>query len=66
MNKTEVICTLLELVLENNAFTFDNKFYMQKAGVAMGTACVNTFASLVLVLWEDEKVFVYNPSFASV
>ncbi|XP_043945576.1 uncharacterized protein LOC122816675 [Protopterus annectens] len=49
---------LLDMVLSNNVFTFDNRLYLQRWGVAMGTPCANTYANLVVHHWE--KSFLFN------
>ena len=38
----------LKFILENNFFTFDNEFYRQKSGTAMGTKVAPTYANLVM------------------
>ena len=50
------ITAALELVLNNNYFSFDGSTYRQTAGIAMGTPCAPPLAQLfVAVLEEDLK-----------
>ena len=41
------IC-LLEIVLKNNTFEFDNKFYKQIQGTAMGTKLAPAYANIFM------------------
>ena len=51
------ITAALELVLNNNYFSFDGGTYRQTAGIAMGTPCAPPLAQLfVAVLEEDLRV----------
>ncbi|XP_048246899.1 uncharacterized protein LOC125377449, partial [Haliotis rufescens] len=43
----------LRLVLENNTFCFNGKFYHQRKGTAMGTKVAPTYATLVMGYIED-------------
>ena len=43
----------LKLVLENNTFFFNNKFYKQIKGTAMGTKVAPTYATLVMGYLEE-------------
>ena len=42
----------IKLILENNNFTFNNVFYNQSKGTAMGTKVAPTYATLVLGFLE--------------
>lgn len=42
------ICKLIRVVLENNFFQFDNVYYLQKLGTAMGSPMAPAFASLFM------------------
>ncbi len=44
----EFIMDALELILENNVMKFDEKYYKQCQGTAMGTKCAPTYATLVM------------------
>jgi hypothetical protein len=43
----------LKLILYNNVFYFDGKYYIQKKGAAMGTIIAPTYATLVLGYLEE-------------
>lgn len=45
---TDVIIFLLEIVLKNNTFKFDNKYYHQIQGTAMGTKVAPTYANIFM------------------
>ena len=55
----EFILEGLRVVLENNHFHFDNEFYLQIKGTAMGTKVAPTYATLVMGYLEDQ---LYNRS----
>ena len=59
------IITLAELVLTHNYFMFQNDFYLQKKGVAMGSNMSCNFASLYVGYLEKTKILnsVVNPFF---
>jgi len=42
----------LKIILENNIFVFNNKYYNQRKGTAMGTKVAPTYATLVLAYLE--------------
>ncbi|XP_053391365.1 uncharacterized protein LOC128554143 [Mercenaria mercenaria] len=42
------VCKLIQTVLENNFFKFNNDNYLQKAGTAMGSPMAPSFASLFM------------------
>ena len=50
----DFICDAIRIVLENNTFHFDNKFYLQIKGTAMGTKMAPTYANLVLAYLEEQ------------
>lgn len=50
----EFILQSLKLVLHNNAFTFDDKIFLQTQGVTMGTPCAPSYANLYLAWWERQ------------
>lgn len=58
----EFLIELPELVLNNNLFIFDSKYYHQKRGVAMGASCAPSYACLHLGWWEKEEVYKH-PAF---
>src|SRR5690606_41338463 len=44
----EVLHTALELILNNNYFEFNNKYYLQINGTAMGTRVAPSFANIFM------------------
>ena len=44
----EVIGELIDIVLKNNAFEFDERYYLQKQGTAMGTKMAPAYANLFM------------------
>ena len=49
-----VLICLLEIVLKHNTFEFDNKFYKQLQGTAMGTKLAPAYANLFMGKLEHE------------
>ena len=49
----EVIAKLMNLVLKNNVFEFDEKFYLQTQGTAMGTKMAPAYANLFMGKLEE-------------
>ena len=43
-----VLICLLEIVLKNNTFEFDNKFYKQLQGTAMGTKLAPAYVNIFM------------------
>lgn len=56
----EFILEGLRLILENNNFHFDNQFFLQTKGTAMGTKVAPTYATLVMGFLE-EKLYSVLP-----
>ena len=51
------ILTLLKLVLTNNCFSYNGKFYRQIRGTAMGTPCAPAYANIFMAfLWKTRIV----------
>lgn len=50
----ELILEGLQLILENNHFFFDDKYYLQIKGTAMGTKVAPKYATLVLGFLEEK------------
>jgi hypothetical protein len=48
------ITAALELVLDNNYFSFDGGTYRQTAGIAMGTPCAPPLAQLFVAVLEED------------
>ena len=49
----EFITDAIKIVLENNTFFFNDEFYLQTSGTAMGTKMAPTYANLVLAYLEE-------------
>ena len=47
---------LLKVVIKDNTFRFNNRFYDQVRGVAMGTKCAPPFANLFLAVLEERAL----------
>ncbi|CDQ99908.1 unnamed protein product, partial [Oncorhynchus mykiss] len=47
------ILDLLELSLLRNDFNFNDEFYLQIHGTAMGKKCLSAFANLYMCFWEE-------------
>lgn len=60
------VLKLLQLILENNTFCYQNKFYKQIQGTAMGTKMAPVYANLVMSFLEvklfHEAQSVFNTS----
>ncbi|KAG7463118.1 hypothetical protein JOB18_046451, partial [Solea senegalensis] len=50
------ILQLLELCINNNDFLFNNKFYLQVHGTAMGQRFAPSYAHLYMSEWEREAL----------
>ena len=48
------ITEAMEIVLENNIFSFNNNYLKQIKGTALGTKVAPTYATLVLAFLEEE------------
>ncbi|XP_043935466.1 uncharacterized protein LOC122808573 [Protopterus annectens] len=49
-----LICRFLEIILENNFFVFEQTYYRQKKGAAMGSSAAPAYANVVMAMWERE------------
>jgi hypothetical protein len=45
---------MLELILENNYFEFNDKYYLQTHATAMGTTMVVSYANIFMAVLEEE------------
>ena len=52
---------ILKLILYNNIFTFDKKYYIQINGLAMGTKCGPTFANIYVYILEKNWLRINKP-----
>ena len=50
---------LLELVLTNNHFEFNGKYYYHLSGTAMGTKLAPSYANLFMTKFEEKYVYTY-------
>lgn len=63
-NTFEGISELLEFILENNFFQYDQKIYKQKSGLAMGTSCAPVVANLFVAYYENQSLkYLYSRGF---
>ena len=53
--------SILKIVLLNNIFSFNNNFYLQKNGLAMGSKCGPTFANIYVYILEKKWLFIHKP-----
>ena len=53
-NYSVEFCRGLQIILENNNFSFNKSFYNQTKGTAMGTKVAPTYATLVLGFLEEK------------
>ena len=53
----QFILKSLRFVLENNNFTFDDQYYKQEDGTAMGTKVAPAYACLTIAYLEESKLF---------
>jgi len=54
---------LIKLLFSNNVFTYDNKFYKQNKGIAMGSKCGPTIANIYLSCLEQSFLQIHKPIF---
>ncbi len=52
---------LLELIFNHNVFTFENKFFKQVKGIAMGAICGPAIANVVVYKLERKWLHVHRP-----
>ncbi len=53
------LVNLTKLVLSKNAFAFNNEFYVQTGGTAMGTKMAPSYANIFMSSFEDKFVYTY-------
>ena len=49
-----MIRSMLELILENNYFEFNDKYYLQTHGTAMGTTMAVSYANIFMAALEEK------------
>ena len=54
--KAQTILTLLNITLYNNCFQFDDKFYHQRHGIAMGTPCACTISDIYICKFMADAI----------
>ena len=52
---TEFILDAISIILKENTFRFDDKYYKQIQGIAMGTEVATTYATLVIGYLEKRR-----------
>jgi hypothetical protein len=58
----ETIIELARLVLQENVFVYEKKFYRQIIGGAMGSAFTLTLANIFMWKWQKETILSKIPS----
>jgi hypothetical protein len=58
----DTIVQLVRIVLEENAFVYNNRFYRQIIGGAMGSAFTLTLANIFMWKWEKQAILSKLPS----
>jgi hypothetical protein len=51
----------LKFILNNNYFKFNNKFYKQILGIAMGSVCGPSIANLFVLIYEKKWLVIHRP-----
>ena len=59
LSHNSYIIELLDLVLTNNHFEFNGKYYHQLSGTAMGTKLAPSYANLFTTKFEEKYVYTY-------
>jgi len=52
----DMILRMARLILDTNYFVYNNKYYHQKRGGAMGSAFTQVFANIYMLEWEQELI----------
>uniref|UniRef100_A0A803JHQ6 Reverse transcriptase domain-containing protein n=1 Tax=Xenopus tropicalis TaxID=8364 RepID=A0A803JHQ6_XENTR len=47
----------ISFILTHNYFVFDDRFYLQKQGTAMGSKFAPAYANLYMAVWEDDFIW---------
>ena len=56
---SEDICQLIKFILENNVFSFDDEYFLQVCGTAMGTRMAPCYANIFIAEIEENFLFGY-------
>ena len=59
--RTETLCDLIRMILTMNTFEFNNTFYIQTHGTAMGTRMAPSYANLFLAKFETDAHASHQP-----
>ena len=54
--RTETLCNLIRIILTLNSFEFNNTFYIQTHGTAMGTRMAPSYTNLFLAKFETDAL----------
>jgi hypothetical protein len=54
---------ILNFVLKNNFFIFNNEFFQQKKGIAMGSKCGPSIANIFVFCFEKKWLTIHRPLF---
>ena len=57
----EVLTELIDIVLKNNVFEFNNNYYLQIQGTAMGTKMAPVYANLFMGKVEEQLIELGKP-----
>ena len=58
---SEVLTELIDIVLKNNVFKFNNNYYLQIQGTAMGTKMAPVYANLFMGKVEEQLIELGKP-----
>lgn len=61
--KIEGFYRILKLILDNNYFFFQDRFYRQRCGIAMGSKCGPSIANVFVYIYEKKWLTIYRPLF---
>lgn len=61
-NQRDFIGRAIEFILKYNYFTFNNKFYLQTQGTAMGTKFAPSHANLLMGMFEEKIGLLSHPN----
>ena len=53
--------SFLKIVLKNNFFKYNNRFYLQIKGIAMGTVCGPSIANIFVYIYESKWLYIHRP-----
>ena len=63
IRSAKALRSLFELVLDNNYFKYDDLFYKQIKGIAMGSKCGPSIANIYLYVYEKRWLKIEKPLF---